>query len=488
MTLKLYNSYTKKLEEFTPLAPPQVTMYNCGPTVYNHPHIGNFRAFLFADLLRRYLEYSGFEVKQIMNITDVGHLTLDWQESGVDKMEDAARQEKKTVWQIAEFYTKEFFELVDKLNLKRAYKYPRATEHITEQIELADKLVKMGYAYVVPTTRNVYFDITKFKNYGKLSGNTLEQLQVGARVKINSEKRNPLDFAIWKQDPNHIMKWENPWGKDLGFEGYPGWHLECAAMAMKYLGKTIDIHTGGEDNIFPHHESEIAEVESLTGKQFVRYWLHTRHLLVDGKKMSKSTGNFYTVEDILKNGYDAMTLRYALLSAHYRQPLNFTFEGLESARASVKRLIDFKTRLDEAHDEGGADTEGQLSAFENQFTMAMDNDLNISQALSVVFNFINWTNQKLDEGRGGASLLTARGLLKKFDKVLGILEMLKEDKITIEDELLILIKEREEARKRRDFVTADKIRNLLKEKGILLNDTPSGTVWKQLDNGPNIKN
>src|SRR3972149_2047156 len=292
MTLKLYNTYSKKLEEFTPIEDGKVKMYNCGPTVYSHPHIGNFRSFIFADVLHRYLEYSGYKVTQVMNITDVGHLTLDDVEAGEDKLEAAAKREKKDPYQIAEFYMNEFFELAKLLNLLPAYKYPRATEHIKEQITLAEELIKKSYAYVVGG--NVYFDVTKFAKYGKLSGNTLTQLKAGARIEVNTEKRNPMDFALWKNDPKHIMQWDSPWGK-----GFPGWHLECSAMSMEYLGETIDIHTGGEDNIFPHHESEIAQSESATGKQFVRYWLHCRHLLVDGKKMSKSEGNFYSVQDIL---------------------------------------------------------------------------------------------------------------------------------------------------------------------------------------------
>lgn len=479
MTLQLYNTYTKQLEEFQPLNLPEVNIYNCGPTVYSHPHIGNFRSFIFADTLRRYLEYSGYKVKQVMNITDVGHLTLDAIDEGEDKMEEAAKREKKDPWQIAEFYIKEFFELLKKLNLRKADIYPRATEHIKEQLELAKKLVEKGYAYVVPDTRNVYFDVTKFKKYGKLSGNTLEQLQAGARIEVNPEKHNPLDFAIWKQDNKHIMKWENPWGQDIGLKGFPGWHLECSAMSMKYLGETIDIHTGGEDNIFPHHESEIAQSEATTGKLFVKYWLHVRHLLVNGKKMSKSESNFYTVKDIFEKGYDAITLRYALLSAHYRQPLNFTFEGLESAKSAVDRLLDFKKRVEKTYGSGeSSDLNEQATASENQFKMAMDDDLNISEALSAIFNFINYTNRLLDQGIGGAVVLRAIKLLRKLDSVIGILEMQEEEELGEEEKLLV--KEREEARKRKDFATADKIRDELKAKGILLEDTPQGTSWKRI--------
>jgi len=281
--LKLYNSLTKQKEIFQSLAEEKkkkklVTMYTCGPTVYDYVHIGNLRSFLVADLLRRFLEFKGYKVKQVMNITDVGHMTSD-AESGEDKMEAAARREKKDPWQIAEFFTKAFFADAQKINLKKAWKYPRATDHVKEMIKIIEKLVKNGYAYEV--NGSVYFDLSKFSDWGKLSGNKLEDLIAGARVEVISEKKNPYDFALWIKNPAHIMQWDSPWGK-----GYPGWHIECSAMAMKYLGEMIDIHTGGEDNKFPHHESEIAQSEGATGKQFVRYWLHVKHLMVDGEKMS----------------------------------------------------------------------------------------------------------------------------------------------------------------------------------------------------------
>ncbi|MEA3272830.1 MAG: cysteine--tRNA ligase, partial [Patescibacteria group bacterium] len=311
--LRLYNSLTRKKENFKPLKKSAVTMYNCGPTVYDFAHIGNLRSFLFADLLRRYFEYSDYKVKQVMNITDVGHMLEDADE-GLDKIEQAAKKAKKTPAQVADFYTKAFFDDVKKLNIKQAWKYPKATEHIKEMIKIIEKLIDKKYAYEVKGS--IYFNVKKFKKYGKLSGNKLKDLMAGARVEKNPDKKNPYDFALWIYNPKHKMQWNSPWGK-----GYPGWHIECSAMAGKYLGETIDIHTGGEDNKFPHHEAEIAQSEGANGKKFARFWLHTRHLLVDGKKMSKSKKNFYTLEDLLKRGYSARAIRYLLLSSHYRDKL-----------------------------------------------------------------------------------------------------------------------------------------------------------------------
>ncbi len=339
--MKVFNTYTRRKEEFEPIEPGKVRMYNCGPTVYNFAHIGNARAFVFADVLRRTLEYFGCPVTQIMNITDVGHMTSD-ADAGEDKMAKAAREQKKDPWQIAEFYTKAFLEDIRTLNIQPAFKYPRATEHIPEMIALIERLIGNGHAYVV--NGNVYYDISTFPRYGRLSGNTIEQLEAGARIEVNPEKRHPADFALWKQDPKHIMQWDSPWGR-----GFPGWHIECSAMSVKYLGEQFDIHTGAEDNIFPHHESEIAQSEGATGKvPWVKYWMHARFLLVNGQKMSKSLGNFFTLRDLLEKGCDPMAVRYVLMSTHYRQPLNFTLESVEAAKDSIRRLKDFRIRLKEA--------------------------------------------------------------------------------------------------------------------------------------------
>ena len=322
--LKLYNTLTKQKEEFIPINPGKVGMYSCGPTVYSKVHIGNLRAYTTADILRRYLEYRGFEVRHIKNITDVGHLTEDdvaQGDSGDDKMEKAAKKEKKTPEEIARFYENYAKEIEKEINIEPAHYFPRATEHIPQMISIIETLIKKGIAY--ENNGNVFFDVTKFKDYGKLSGNTLEKLNIGARLnKPHPDKKNQWDFALWLKAPdNHIMKWDSPWSV-----GYPGWHIECSAMSMEYLGETFDIHTGGEDNIFPHHEAEIAQSESANGKKFVNYWVHNRHLLFDGEKMSKSKGTFLTLEDIRKKGFDAQDLRIAFLSSQYNSQMNFTWK------------------------------------------------------------------------------------------------------------------------------------------------------------------
>lgn len=312
----LYNTYAKKLEEFKPLEKKKVRMYSCGPTVYDFVHLGNFRTFLMADFLRRAFEYSGYEVKHIKNITDVGHLTQDDIEAGEDKMIKAAKREKKTPYDIAKFYEEAFHKDEEKLNILPARKFPRATEYINQMIAMIEKLIANGYAY--ESNGSVFYDVEKFKDYGKLSGNTLENLKTGARLEAHPDKKNPCDFALWlKADPKYLMQWDSPWSR-----GYPGWHIECSAMSIANLGDTIDIHTGGEDNTFPHHEDEIAQSEGATGKKFVNYWIHGRHLLVDGEKMSKSKGNFYVLTNIEKRGFNPLSFRYLCLTAHFQSQLD----------------------------------------------------------------------------------------------------------------------------------------------------------------------
>ncbi|MFH1420742.1 MAG: cysteine--tRNA ligase, partial [Candidatus Aenigmatarchaeota archaeon] len=385
MPIKFYNTLTKKKETFEPLSKKTVTMYNCGPTVYFYIHIGNARAFVFADTLRRWLEFRGFEVKQIINITDVGHMTMDADiasNKGEDKLEKEAKKEKKDPWQIADFYTKAFVEDCKQLKLEEPMKLPKATEHIKEMIEIIEKLIKNKHAYVIGN--NVYYDVTTFPKYGQLSGNTLEQLKAGARLAVKDEKRNPYDFALWIHDSKHIMQWDSPWGA-----GYPGWHIECSAMSTKYLGETIDIHTGGEDNIFPHHECEIAQSEGANKKTFVRYWMHTRFLLVDGEKMSKSKGNFFTVRDILEKGYSPLALRYVLVSAQYRTPMNFTFDSLKAAQNTLDKLRDFVIMVENiapAKNENSAEKENKkideiLDRTYKKIEESMDDDLNTPAAL-----------------------------------------------------------------------------------------------------------
>jgi len=466
MAIRFFNTLTRFKDEFTPLEPGLVKMYNCGPTVYNFAHIGNFRAYVFADILRRHLEYRGYEVRQVMNITDVGHLTDD-ADAGEDKMAVAAGREKKDPWQIAEFYSEAFFEDLDKLKIQRAAVYPRATEHIQQMIEITKKLVAEGKAYVANDC--VYYDVTQFPKYGRLSGNTLEDLQAGARIDVNPDKRNPYDFALWITDESHLMKWESPWGT-----GYPGWHIECSAMSMDHLGETIDIHTGGEDNIFPHHECEIAQTEGATGKPFVRFWMHTRHLLVDGHKMSKSAGNFYTLRDLLDQGYDADAIRYALLNTHYRQQLNFTLDGIDAAKQAVNRLRDFMRSLDDASAaQDNPEAAAQLARAVEGFESAMDDALNISLALASIFELVKEIN-RIEISPDDAGRI--RGAMQRFDHVLGVIE---EESMLLDDDVGRLMKEREEARKSRDFARADEIRDELQAQGIILEDTPQGTRWKR---------
>ncbi len=467
MAIQLYNTLTNRKEEFTPLEAGKLKMYNCGPTVYMYAHIGNFRAFILADLLRRYFDYKGFEVEQVMNITDVGHLTSDADE-GEDKLEKAARTEQKDPWQIAEFYMNAFFEDSDALNIKRATVYPRATEHVGDMIRTVETLIENGHAYVVNGC--VYYDVTTFPEYGKLSGNTLDRLQAGARLDVNEDKRNPHDFSLWVTDPTHLMKWESPWG-----EGYPGWHLECSTMSQKYLGNTLDIHTGGEDNIFPHHECEIAQSEGATGEPFVRFWLHTRFLQVEGKKMSKSLGNFFTLKDLLEKGLDPMAIRYALLSSHYRQSINFTFEGVEASATAIKRLRDFVANMEQAAGDGeNADVATLVENAEKDFETAMDDDLNIAGALARLFDFVREAN-KLDVSKADGAKCAAA--VRKFDTILGVLPAAQEH--VLDDDIQKLVDERQAARKNKDFARSDEIRDELLAQGIVLEDTPDGVRWKR---------
>ena len=478
--LKLYNSLTKQKENFQSLAEEKnkkklATMYTCGPTVYDYVHIGNLRSFLVADLLRRFLEFKGYKVKQVMNITDVGHMTSD-AEAGEDKMEAVARREKKDPWQIAEFFTKAFFADIKKMNFEKAYKYPKATDHVKEMIKIIEKLIKNGYAYEV--NGSVYFDLSKFSGWGKLSGNKLEDLIAGARVEVLPEKKHPYDFALWIKNPSHIMQWNSPWGK-----GYPGWHIECSAMSMKYLGETIDIHTGGEDNKFPHHESEIAQSEGATGKQFVRFWLHVKHLMVDGEKMSKSKNNFYTLNQILEKNYSPRALRYLLLSSHYRDSLNFTFDGLEAAEKNLGRIDETWTKLNEAM-RGAKSHEGNAGLIPlakksfADFETALDDDLNFSGALAVLFNFIRQINAGLSRGPSKKELTAAKDALLKMDNVLGLgFFKIKAEKIPVKIKKLLL--EREQARKTKDWAGADAVRKKIEEASYTVEDTAEGTKVKR---------
>lgn len=477
MAMHFRNTMTRRREAFEPLETGVVRMYNCGPTVYAYAHIGNFRAFLLADLLRRLFLFHGYDVKHVMNITDVGHMTVDTDDAGEDKMELAAKREGRDPFQIARGYEEAFFEDLDALAIQRADVYPRASEHIAEMIVLVEELLEKGNAYLAGDT--ILYDITTFPGYGELSGKRLEDLQVGAGGRLSEEelalKRNPGDFRLWKTDASHLLKWDSPWGP-----GYPGWHLECSVMARKYLGDTLDIHTGGEDNIFPHHESERAQIEPITGKPFVRYWLHTRHLMCEGTKMSKSLGNYYTLRDLAQEGFDPIAVRYLLISAQYRSQMNFTKENLKGAWESVVRIRNFARRLAEASGKpdaapaaaGGAMAQ-QAEAFLESFTAAVDDDLGMSPALAAVHDYMREINKLDPTGQGAQTALDA---LHRADEILGILEGATAGGEG-QAEIDALVAERQAARKSKDFARADQIRDQLTAQGIILEDTKDGARW-----------
>jgi cysteinyl-tRNA synthetase len=467
----VHNNLTRRLEPFTSLEPGVVRMYNCGPTVYNRPHIGNYRSFLLADLLRRWLEASGFRVEQVMNITDVGHLTDDADE-GEDKLEKQARREKRDPWQISRAVTAQFLADLRALDFRPAKVYPRASEHIPEMVEIIEGLIANGHAYV--TDGNVYFDVRSFPAYGRLSGNRVEELEAGARIAVREDKRNPEDFALWKSDPAHLMKWATRFGPD----GFPGWHIECSAMARKHLGDRIDVHTGGEDNIFPHHECEIAQTESFTGQPFATYWMHAKFLQVDGGKMSKSLGNTYTLDDVAARGFTPRQLRYALIRGHYRAPLNFTWDAMKDAASALENLDDLVARLRRTAKggEGASDPAAGLelvAGARRDFDAAMDDDLNTSRALPPLFALRTYAL----EGRlGRDAAARALELLGRANQALGVLKLEEE---LLPSDIEQRIADREAARKAKDFKEADRIRDELLARGIVLEDTPKGVVWRR---------
>ncbi len=461
--LKLHNTLTKKKQEFKPTNKGKATIYTCGPTVYDYVHIGNLRSYMTADILRRYLEYSGFEVRHIKNITDVGHLTADdiaQADSGEDKILKKALSEKKTPEEIAKFYTEAFHRDEDAMNILRAHYFPKATAHIPGMIKIIETLIEKGCAY--EKKGNVFFDVTSFKKYGELSGNTLDNLKTGARLEEHPDKKHPWDFALWlKADPKHLLQWDSPWSR-----GYPGWHIECSAMSTEYLGDTIDIHTGGEDNIFPHHEAEIAQTECATGKKFVNFWVHTRHLLVEGEKMSKSKGNFYTPQDITKKGFDPMHLRLLYLSSHYRKNLDFSWRAMEQTRANFERINEWVGKLKEI-----AAPRAKLldNKYLKKFESAMDDDLNTPLALSVLYGLITDTNKKIAQSNLSADEAgQALAAFERMNRIFGL--KLPEKEIEMPKELKKLAKERQEARKNKDFKKADKLRKKIENIGYTIED------------------
>ncbi|KKP95681.1 MAG: Cysteine-tRNA ligase [Candidatus Moranbacteria bacterium GW2011_GWE1_36_7] len=472
--LSLYNTLSKSKEEFKPLNPGKVGMYTCGPTVYSYLHIGNIRAYLLSDTIRRYLEYIGYEVRLIKNITDVGHLTDDdvaQGDSGEDKMIRAAEREKKTPEEIARFYEEYFKQTEKELNIITAHFFPRATAHVPQMIKIIEGLFEKGYAY--EKNGNVFFDVTKFEDYGKLSGNTLENLKVGARIEEHPDKKNPWDFALWIKAPKeHAMKWESPWSI-----GYPGWHIECSAMSTEYLGNTIDIHTGGEDNIFPHQEAEIAQTECYTGQKFVNFWVHTRHLLIDGKKMSKSKGNLFTLEDIKEKGFSAMDLRLLFLSSHYRSQTNFSWDSLEQAHKNIQRINDFILNLEAIASREIESTENfNISLYQEKFDAAMDDDLNTPLALSVIYEIITEGNKNIADG--ALSSEDAKKISARWKKMNSVFGFILSGQAEIPQEIKDLMHKREQARKNKDFGASDEIRALIEKHGFVVEDTANGPIIK----------
>ena len=460
----LFNTLSRKEETFIPITPGKVKMYTCGPTVYDYAHIGNYRAFLFEDILKRWLIYKGYNVIHIMNITDIDDKTI----KGSQKQSIPLRQ-------FTEFYVKAFFEDIKALNIEPADVYPKATEHIREMVKIIQTLQTKGFAYK-GEDGSIYFSVTKFTEYGKLSHLKVGELKAGARVSQDEyAKEEAQDFALWKawspEDGNVY------WDTELG-RGRPGWHIECSAMSIKYLGETFDIHCGGIDNMFPHHENEIAQSEAVNGKTFVHYWMHNEHLQVEGKKMSKRFGNFYTLRDLLAKGYDPITIRYMLISTHYRQQFNFTLEGLESSKAAIERLRNFVRRLHETDGTTSPEKVANLTTkLEACFSGAMDDDLNIGVALSSLFDFVREINSLLDTNLvSKAQAAEIGGLMMRIDGVLGVIGKV-EMKEALPQDIDALVQKREEARKAKNWKEADAIRAQLKEMGIVLEDTAQGIRW-----------
>ena len=455
MQVKLYNTLTKQKEVFKPIHKNEVRMYSCGPTVYKDATIGNLRTYILMDTLRRMLKYNGYHLKHVMNITDVGHLVSDGDE-GEDKMIKSAKEMKKSPLEIAEYYTKLFFEDLDALNIDRPEIISKATDNIEEMEDFVQELLEKGYAYETSTA--IYFDVSKLDEYGILSGIDVRKQKAGARVDVDKEKRNPYDFAVWIKAPeNHLMKWESPWGLS-----YPGWHMECSAIGRKYLGEEFDIHTGGIDLIPTHHENEIAQSKGATGKIPARFWIHGEFLLIDGGKMSKSLGNVYLLSDITKKGYDPIAYKLFCFSAHYRNKLNFTWEGIEMANQSLKRLREGYQK----HFEGKEIIkENVLQEYREKFLEAIDDDMNMPVAMSIVWEIIKNSNKSKQFAK----------LLKEFDQVLGLRIEIQPRKIEeIPEEIKELIEKRKIARQQKNWQEADRLRDQIQEKGYRVKDTKKG--------------
>ncbi len=465
--LRLYNSLTRKIEDFKPIDPPRVGIYACGPTVYDFAHIGNFRTYTTSDLLVRVLKFNKYEVKYVMNLTDVGHLTGDNAgdaDTGEDRMEKSAKKEGKTAWEVAEFYTKAFLKDYEQLNLTQPLLFAKATNHIQEQIDLVKRLEEKGYTY--KTSDGIYFDTSAFPQYGKLS--TLDEIKQGARIEPNPEKKNPRDFALWKfsklGEKRH-MEWSSPWGR-----GFPGWHIECSAMSMKYLGESFDVHAGGIDLRSTHHPNEIAQSEAATGQPFVKYWVHGAFVLVDGKRMSKSLGSNYKVKDVIDNGFNPLVLRYLYLQTHYRQEMNFTWEALTAAQNALNHLYIVISEWDKP--------KIGCAAYEQQFLDAINDDLNLPKALSIAWDVVKSdypTSAKAES-------------LFKFDQILGLRlqehqkardlpagrQVKNQEKVP--SDILHLVRQREKLRKQKEFNQADILRKKIQDIGYVVRDNEDGTT------------
>jgi len=467
--LHLFNTLTRKKEKFIPLEKGNAKMYCCGPTVYWYAHIGNFRTFIFEDILRRVLEFNGFKVKHVMNMTDVGHLTSD-ADAGEDRMEVGAKRERKSVWEIAEFYAEAFLEHAKRLNILEPTIVCRATDHITDMIELVRKLEKKGYTYTIDS--GVYFDTSKLENYGELTGMKFESLnenlKAGARVEFNPQKKNITDFGVWffsPKDKKRQMEWDSPWG-----QGFPGWHIECSAMSMKYLDETFDIHCGGIDHIPIHHTNEIAQSEATTGKKFVNYWLHAAFLVFSkGVRMGKSEGNIITIQNLIEEGFDPLAFRYLCLTAHYRSELVFTLESLQAAQNALFTLREHVRKLNE-YLEDERMTLKKTDEYKEKFLEAVDDDLNMPEALAIVWKLVR--DEKEVSNREKYELLL------EFDNVFALDLARQAIREELPKEAEELIRKREEARKAKDWKTADRIREQLRAIGIVIEDTPQGARWR----------
>lgn len=458
---------TRKKEEFIPLTPGEVKMYVCGPTVYNFFHIGNARTFVVFDTVRRYFEYRGYNVKFVQNFTDID-----------DKMIKRANDEDITVQQLGDKFINEYYKDADALNIRRATVNPRATFYITKIIEFIQDLIDKGYAY--EADGSVYFSTKQFNKYGKLSGQNIEQLQTGVRIDVDEKKKNPMDFAVWKHEKPGEPSWQSPWGM-----GRPGWHIECSCMAYNILGETIDIHAGGSDLKFPHHENEIAQSEGRTGKIFSKYWMHSAFVNVNNQKMSKSLNNFFTTREILDK-YESDVVRLFMLSGHYRTPINFSIELLDSTQSALDRIYNSITNLEELLDKAKDDSmlrdeeeyKNQLDKYKQRYIEKMDDDFNTADAISVIFDLIRDINTNIHENSSRTIINYSLDLIRELGSPLGILQ--KSKKGSIETEIQLLIEKRQKARREKNWALADKIRDDLKDNGIILEDTPGGVRWKRI--------